>query len=74
MAGVAGVRPLAFVSAIAIARGARYLVLGVLAIWYGDVALELMRTRGQEVALWLAGGLVAAIAAWFLWRHYNSRT
>ena len=74
MAGVAGVRPLAFVSAIAIARGARYLVLGILAVWYGDVALELMRTRGREVALWLAGLLVACVAVWFTWRYYNSRT
>ena len=29
----------------------RYLILGMLAIWYGDVALELMRTHGRDVAL-----------------------
>ena len=33
MAGVAGVRPMQFVLAIALARGARYLVLGVLGWW-----------------------------------------
>ncbi len=52
-AGVAHVRPLQFVAAIAIARGARYLALGVLAICYGDVALELMRDarpRGRPLA------------------------
>ena len=65
MAGLAGVRPLKFVLAIAIARGARYAALGLLAIWYGDLALELMRTRGREVALWLAVLLVAAAAAWW---------
>ena len=66
LAGVAGVPPLRFVAAIAVARGARYLVLGMLAIWYGDLALELMRTRGREVALWLAGVIVLAAIGW--WR------
>jgi hypothetical protein len=67
-AGLAKVRPLHFVGAIAVARGARYLALGVLAIWYGDVALELMRTRGREVALWLAGLIVIAALGWWLWQ------
>lgn len=65
MAGVAGVRPLRFVLAIAVARGVRYLALGMLAIWYGDLALELMRTRGREVAIWLAVFLVLAAVAWW---------
>jgi len=65
MAGFAGVRPLKFVLAVGLARGARYLALGLLAIWYGDLALELMRTRGREVALWLAILLVAAAFAWW---------
>ncbi|MBI4262781.1 MAG: VTT domain-containing protein [Acidobacteria bacterium] len=67
MAGVAGVRPLPFVFAIAVARGARYLAFGVLAIWYGDAALELMRTRGREVALWLAAAIVLAAVGWWLY-------
>ncbi|MBI2187492.1 MAG: VTT domain-containing protein [Acidobacteria bacterium] len=65
MAGFAGVRPLRFVLAIGIARGARYLALGLLSLWYGDLALELMRTRGREVALWLAILLVVAAFAWW---------
>jgi membrane protein YqaA with SNARE-associated domain len=65
MAGVAEVPPLKFIAAIAVARGARYLALGVLAIWYGDLALELMRTRGREVALWLAGLIVLAAVGWW---------
>jgi membrane protein YqaA with SNARE-associated domain len=68
MAGVAGIRPLHFVSAIAIARGFRYLLLGLLAVWYGDAALELMRTRGREVALWIVGLIVAAVAVWWVVR------
>ena len=62
-AGVANVRPVAFVTAIAVARGVRYLALGVLAIYYGDAALELMRTKGAVIGMWLAGliGVGAAI-------------
>ena len=59
-AGLADVRPLQFVLAIAIARGLRYFALGILAIYYGDAALELMRTHGRTVALVLAGLLAAA--------------
>ena len=69
MAGVAGVRPLHFVGAIAIARGFRYTLLGLLAVWYGDVALEVMRTRGREVALWVVGLIVAGVLAWWLIRR-----
>ena len=58
-AGLANVRPVQFVLAIAVARGLRYLALGILAIYYGDAALELMRTHGSTVAIVLATLLVA---------------
>ncbi|OFW14892.1 MAG: hypothetical protein A3F70_03830 [Acidobacteria bacterium RIFCSPLOWO2_12_FULL_67_14] len=73
LAGVAGVRPLPFVLSIAAARGLRYLTLGTLAIWYGDVALVLMRTRGRDAALWLAALITAAAAAWW-WVNGRSTT
>jgi uncharacterized membrane protein YdjX (TVP38/TMEM64 family) len=57
-AGLANVRPVQFVLAIAVARGLRYLALGILAIYYGDAALELMRTHGSTVAIVLATLLV----------------
>jgi membrane protein DedA with SNARE-associated domain len=66
-AGVAGVRPLQFVTALVVARGLRYLALGVLAIYYGDAALELMRTHGGTVALSLAGLIVLGAVIWW-WR------
>ena len=65
MAGLAGVRPLKFISAIAVARGARYFVLGALAVRYGDQGLELMRQHGREVGLWVAALLVIGAAAWW---------
>jgi membrane protein YqaA with SNARE-associated domain len=65
-AGAAGVKPLPFVLAIALARGARYLALGILAIYYGDAAVELMRTRGGEVMLWVVGAIVLVAVVWLL--------
>ena len=66
LAGVAEVRPLQFIWSIAVARGLRYLVLGALAVRYGDFALELMRTRGRDLAIALAVTIVAAAATWWL--------
>ena len=71
MAGLAEVRPLPFVVSIAIARGLRYLVLGMLAIRYGDFALELMRTRGRVIAIWLAVIIVAAAVGWWLFKRWS---
>lgn len=73
LAGVAGVRPAPFVLAIGAARGARYLALGILAIYYGDQALELMRTRGRDVALGLAAFLALSALGWWAWNRYNSK-
>ena len=69
LAGVAEVRPLKFVTAIGVARGLRYLALGALTIRYGDVALELMRTRGRDVALAVAIALVVGAAGLWLWKR-----
>jgi membrane protein YqaA with SNARE-associated domain len=68
-AGAANVRPLAFVGAIALARGIRYLALGWLAVTYGDTALELMRTHGPTVALWLVAVILFGVALWWLWNR-----
>ena len=68
-AGIAHVRTLQFITALTVARGARYLALGVLAIYYGDAALELMRTQGRTVALVVAGLVALAAVAWWLVRR-----
>ena len=69
LAGVANVRPLKFVAAVGVARGLRYFFLGFLAVEYGDAALELMRTRGRDVALVVVGLLLAGAVGWWLWRR-----
>jgi hypothetical protein len=71
MAGVARVRPLSFITAIGLARGARYVALGLLAIRYGDRARELMQTRGTEIAMWVAVAIVVAAIGWWAFQRYN---
>ena len=73
MAGVAGIPPMKFVTAIAIARGLRYLVIGLLAVRYGDAALELVRTHGREAALAMVGLILLAAVVWFWIRRIQSR-
>ena len=69
LAGVANVRPLQFVLAVGVARGARYLALGTLAVLYGDVAMEVIRTKGRDVALVVVAVLLLAGIAWAVWRR-----
>ena len=68
-AGVAGVRPLAFVVAVGAARGARYLALGVLSVYYGQAALDQMRIWGPTVALWVVGIIVVGALGWWVWQR-----
>jgi membrane protein YqaA with SNARE-associated domain len=73
MAGVARVRPLQFVIAIGVARGARYLALGFLTIKYGKAAEELMATHGRAVAFWVAGIVVGLAVGWWLLQKWTGR-
>jgi membrane protein YqaA with SNARE-associated domain len=73
MAGVARVRPLQFVLAIGVARGARYLALGFLTIRYGKAAQELMETHGRQVALWIVAVIVLVAVGWWLLQRRAGR-
>jgi membrane protein YqaA with SNARE-associated domain len=67
LAGAAGIGTAKFVLAIAIGRGIRFLALGVLAVRYGDRALQLIHDNGETVSLAMLGLLVAAVAGYLLW-------
>ena len=69
MAGVAGMSKPHFVLAIAIGRGLRYLTEGVLAVQFGDQAIEFVRRNGQTVSLTLAGVALAGGVAYVVWRR-----
>jgi membrane protein YqaA with SNARE-associated domain len=69
-AGLAGVKPSRFMLGVAISRGTRYFALGLLSVYYGDAAMELMRTRGRDVALGLVALIVvAALVFWLVQRR-----
>lgn len=69
MAGVAGMSKPNFILAITIGRGIRYVTEGVLAVQFGDQAIEFVRGNGQTVSLALAGVALACGAAYLVWRR-----
>jgi membrane protein YqaA with SNARE-associated domain len=66
LAGISGISVARFTVAIAIGRGIRYFGEGLLALWYGDRAIEFVEIHGREVALVIVGLLVLALAAYLL--------
>jgi membrane protein YqaA with SNARE-associated domain len=72
-AGVAKVRPLEFVIAIAIGRGFRYFGEGLLAVYYGDQAANFLRDNAQTVAMVVASGALVLGVGWILWRRKRDR-
>ena len=62
LAGVAEISAARFSTAILIGRGARYLLEGLLALWYGERAMSFIREHGAAVAL----GAVAILGAGFV--------
>jgi membrane protein YqaA with SNARE-associated domain len=73
LAGVVRIRPLSFTLAIAIGRGFRYFAEGLLAVWYGDMALQYIDEHGNAVALWTAILVLVAGLAYVWWRRRQSR-
>ncbi len=69
LAGVAGISVGRFTLAIAIGRGLRYFGEGLLAIYYGDQAMEFIRDNGRTISLGLVLLMVAGGAAFFLFKR-----
>jgi membrane protein YqaA with SNARE-associated domain len=67
LSGLAGISPAKFVTAILIGRGSRYLVLGLLAVEYGEQALAYVEEHGLAVAVVVIGLLGAGVAGYFVW-------
>ena len=67
LSGVARIPVTRFVAAIAIGRGARYFVEGLLAVWYGEQAMVYIRENGTPVALAIVALLVAGLGGYLLW-------
>jgi membrane protein YqaA with SNARE-associated domain len=72
-AGAARVRPIDFLVAVTLGRGIRFFGEGLLALWYGEWALEFMKRNARAVSLWL-GAIVAIVAvAWTWWSRRRGR-
>ncbi|HEY3381482.1 MAG TPA: VTT domain-containing protein [Vicinamibacterales bacterium] len=69
LAGLAGVKPAAFLAAILLGRGVRYFGEGLLAVWYGDAAMDYIQTHGDQVALATALVVLAAGLVYVWWRR-----
>jgi membrane protein YqaA with SNARE-associated domain len=73
LAGVAEINVWRFITAIAIGRGLRYFVEGLLAVRYGDEALAFIHSNGRTAGLALAGVLLAGLLGYFMWTKAQAR-
>jgi membrane protein YqaA with SNARE-associated domain len=73
LAGVARVRMSTFAIAIAIGRGVRYCALGLLAVWYGDMAMQYLRENARPVGLVTAGVVLLGAVVYIVWSRGNNR-
>lgn len=69
LAGVARVPPRKFALAIGIGRGLRYVGEGLLAVWYGDLAMAYIQDHGHQVALWVGVAVLVGGIAFLWWRN-----
>ena len=67
LAGVADISVKRFTIAIAIGRGVRYFVEGLVAVWYGERAIAFIHAHGTAASLWAVGLLLAGLAGYVLW-------
>jgi membrane protein YqaA with SNARE-associated domain len=68
LAGAAGISTGRFAVAIVIGRGIRYFGEALLAVWYGDRAMEFLHANGGTASLALAVLLAVGLVAYLLWQ------
>jgi membrane protein YqaA with SNARE-associated domain len=68
-AGVAKVRVTHFLIAAFIGRGLRYFGEGLLALWYGEAAVEFLRNNARQVGLVLGVAILVGGLIWFWYRR-----
>jgi membrane protein YqaA with SNARE-associated domain len=73
LAGVAGIGVPSFSLAIIIGRGIRYFGEGLLAMWYGEQAVDYVAANGRPIALGLVTLLAIALAAYILRKRAQRR-
>ena len=71
-AGVTGMSVTTFAIATGIGRGLRYVGVGLLAVFYGDLAVGYLKDHGRTVAWWLGGLMLVSLVVYY-WRHQRGR-
>ena len=71
LAGVAGIDVWRFVLAIALGRGLRYFGEGVLAVMYGEQALEYIHENARPVGLAIVAVLLIGLLLSVLWHRHR---
>jgi len=71
LAGVAGITAPRFAIAIGIGRGLRYFAEGLLAVRYGDQALNYLESNMRGVSLALVALLAVGLLGYVLWRRWK---
>lgn len=69
LAGVARVRLSTFVITVAIGRGLRFFGEGLLALWYGDLAIDWINTRGPSIALAMGFAALVGGVTYYVWKN-----
>ena len=73
LAGVAGITAPRFAIAIGIGRGLRYFAEGLLAVRYGDQAMEYLQNNLRTVSLAIVGLLAFGLIGYLLWNAAKAR-
>jgi membrane protein YqaA with SNARE-associated domain len=74
LAGVAEISVTRFSVAILIGRGARYFIEGLLALWYGERAMNYIRDHGAQVALVTIGVLALGFLIYLYWPRRTAKS
>jgi membrane protein YqaA with SNARE-associated domain len=73
LAGAAGINLPAFTLAVAIGRGLRYFGLGLLAVRYGDSAIDFLHEHAIPASLAAIGIVLVGTGAYVIWTRARAR-
>jgi membrane protein YqaA with SNARE-associated domain len=68
LAGAAAVPMRTFITAIAVGRGVRYFGEGILAVFWGERALNYVEQNGRTIGLWLGGIALVGALGYYFWQ------